>query len=114
MLAQKNTIRKQKEIERLFKQGRSSFDAVLGVKALPNETGATRAVVVVSTKVSKKAVERNTVKRRLSEIIRRALPRLREGVDMFVLALPAAKAADYPTLEASLIRHFRRLGIIKR
>ena len=113
MLSKKNKISKKKEVEKVFKNGKSSFDNLLGVKYLSSENKINRFVIVVSAKVSKKAVERNKIKRQLSEIIRLKLPQLNNGLDCFVLALPRVKEFGYHELEKSLSRHFKKLGLLK-
>lgn len=112
MLPKKFRLTKTKEIENLFKKGKSSFDKILGVKTLATENKISRFVIVVSTKVSKKAVMRNKIKRRLHEIIRLNLLKIKPGFDFFILALPAAKDCDYHTLEKSLQNHWQRMGIL--
>ena len=112
MLPKKFRLTKTEEIAKIFKNGRSSFDKILAVKMLAAENKAGRFVVVVSAKVSKKAVVRNKIKRRLHEIIRLNLPKIKSGLDFFILALPAAKEADYHDLEKSLQNHWQRLAIL--
>ena len=112
MLKKINRITKTKEIDGVFKNGRSSFDNILGVKILPAESKISRFVVVVSTKVSKKATLRNKIKRRLQEIIRLNLLKLKPNFDFFILALPASKDSGYHELEKSLLSHFKRSGVL--
>jgi len=114
MLAKKYKIQKKKEVEAVFKGGRSSFDDVAGVKILPTVQAHSRFVVVVSVKVSKKAVERNKLKRKLSELCRLALPQLNAGNDFFILALPGSAQKTYRELEHSLQKHFKKLGAYKQ
>ncbi len=114
MLKKIHRITKTKEIDKVFKDGRSSFDNILGVKMLPSDNKISRAAVVVSAKVSKKSTARNKIKRRLHEITRLYLPKLKLASDFFILALPAAKDCDYHELEKSLLYHFKRLGAPQR
>lgn len=113
MLPRKHTINKKKEIETLFQKGRSSFGGPCGVKVIKNNSEITRFAIVVPAKVAKKAVARNTIKRRLSEIARKELPFLQEGWDVFVLALPPAQGQTYRQLQQSLTHHLRRLHIYR-
>lgn len=109
MLAKKFRLTKKKEIEKLFKQGRSSFDDKLGIKMLANKQEYNRFVVVVSAKVSKKAVIRNKIKRRLSEIARLQYSHIRPGYDLFILALPKTIQHSYNDLDSSFVQHMRKL-----
>lgn len=111
MLPQINTISKRKEVEAVFKKGRSRFGFFCGVKVKKGETQHTRFVIVVPAKVIKKATGRNRVKRRISEIARIELPRLQPGWDIFILALPPAKESNYQELQRELTQHFRHLHL---
>ena len=111
MLGRKYKIHKKKEVEAVFKNGRSSFDNILGVKNLPTDKNVIRFVIVVSGKVSKKAVVRNALKRRLSELCRTNLSTLAPGNDFFILALPPSAKKTYQELGRSLLQHFKKLGV---
>ncbi len=67
---------------------------------MPNDVARLRIGFVVSKRISKRAVERNYIKRLLSEAIRTALPRLGVGLDIVVSARQQAGTADlsYPGL----------------
>lgn len=112
MLKKENRLTKKKEIELVFKEGKSSFDKITGVKALASENKTNRFAVVISNKVSKKAVVRNRKKRQLREIVRLNLPKLKLGFDFFILGLPGIVEADYHEMEKSLLGHFRKLGML--
>jgi len=112
MLNKKNKISKKKETENVFKKGKSSFDKFLGIKVLKTENKTTRFVIVVSTKVSKKAVERNKIKRQLSEIARLNLKMLKPSHDFFILALPPVINKNFHEIGESFLFHCRNLKAI--
>ena len=58
--------------------------------------------MVCSQKVSKKAVERNKIRRRVSDIIKRNFSKIKKGVDIVFIALPEAKKADYKLIEKTI------------
>jgi len=67
MLAAKNHLRKEADITRVYKRG--SYGAgggLLSVKATPNGHAESRAAIVVSKKINKRAVVRNRIRRRLA------------------------------------------------
>jgi len=109
MLNKKNKIQKKKEVDELFKKGRSSFDKFLGVKVLKTQNKINRFVIVVSTKVSKKAVERNRLKRQINEVVRLNLKRLEVGYDFFILALPPISQKNYHEIESLFLAHCKKL-----
>lgn len=90
MLAKEHRLRKQKDFEAVFKTGRYSRGVFLSLKAAKNNLAESRFGIVVSAKVSKKAVVRNKIKRRLRHIIHRRLPEVKDGFDVAVIAAPAA------------------------
>jgi ribonuclease P protein component len=77
---------------------------------LSNEEFATQSAVVVSRRVGS-AVIRNKVKRRLREIYRHELPKLRAGLWLVVTAKPGAATAPLATLRAEWLRLGARLSI---
>lgn len=103
------SLARKKDFDLVFKKGRSSFDTILGVKYLANDLKKNRLGIIISSKVSKKAVERNRLRRRLREIFR---PRLtaRSNCDFIAIALSGATAKTFSELERSVDRHLARLG----
>ena len=80
MLPKKNRLKNKKDFERVFKQGKGFKEDFLFFKITKNNLKENRFGFIVSLKVSKKAVLRNKVKRRLREIIKkRAGDKLIEG-----------------------------------
>lgn len=79
---------------------------------VPAATGECRLGMAVSRKVSKRAVERNRIKRLVRESFRARcaqLPRL----DVLVVARTSAASTDSPTLRADLDRAWQRLQSLK-
>lgn len=103
MLSAANRLRSDKEIETVFKKGRSIRGQLLGLKFTVRKEQPSRFAFIVSTKVSKKAVVRNKIKRRMREIVRPLLPQLLEPADVTVMAQNAAKDADFAALKQELI-----------
>src|SRR5947209_20584419 len=67
-------LRKGSEFQRVRQQGRSLTSRLLILAWIPNEVERPRVGFVVSKRISKHAVERNYIKRLLSEAIRPFLP----------------------------------------
>ncbi len=86
MLPFENRIKKRKDFERILKKGKLLHSEILTIKFLDNDLNRTRFGFVVSKKISKKAVTRNTVKRRLREQIRLKLTKLKKGFDVIIIA----------------------------
>lgn len=84
MLARSFRLRHSRDIERVYKQGRYGSSDHLSVKALIGRSPNSRAVVVVAKKVSKKAVVRNQLRRRVLEILAKHWQRIQPGCDIVV------------------------------
>lgn len=85
MLSASHRLRKDADIKTLFAKGKGVFDSVCGLKYRPNSLPETRFAVVVGTTVSKRAVVRNQIRRRLREVIRARLPGLKPGFDAVLI-----------------------------
>lgn len=112
MFLRKNRLTKNKDFDNAFKNGFSSFDAVLGVKAVRNDLDFCRIGIMVGTKISKKAVERNKIKRRLRAAIKNFLPHIKAGYDVVVIAQPLVVEKDFIEIKKSMHKHFKRLKLI--
>ena len=73
MLKINNRLKKQKDFENVFKTGKGFKQSSLYLKVQKNDLKSTRFGFIVSKKFSKKAVERNKIKRILREIIKKEL-----------------------------------------
>jgi len=68
---------------------------------------------VVSGRISKRAVDRNHIKRLLSEAMRVFLPRLPTGLDIVVSARQKASMADLHTLEQDMLTLLRKAQLLE-
>lgn len=74
-------------------------------------TAGRRFAFIVSTKVDKRAVVRNRIKRLIREIVYNELSRLAENMDVVVVV--KAKTSDtYDTLKPALMNLFHKAGIM--
>lgn len=96
--------------ERVFARAQRSRDRYFTVLARQGEeTPQARLGLAVSRRVDKRAVQRNRLKRLIRESFRHNKQRV-AGLDLVVIARPAAAAADNRTLFDALTRHWARLG----
>ncbi|HEY6411110.1 MAG TPA: ribonuclease P protein component, partial [Ktedonobacteraceae bacterium] len=101
-------LRKSREFQRVRQQGRSITSRLLILAWVPNEVGKLRIGFVVSKRISKLAVERNRVKRLLSEAIRRHLSELPTGWDIVLSARNHITVADLRALEEDIVNLLHR------
>ena len=104
---------KNKEFDRAFKVGQSFYGKILGLKAVNNDLPLTRLGVLISTKVSKKAVIRNHFKRQIREIIRSQMPRLKEGKDLVIIVFPEILDKKFEDIKIFLELALKRLNLYK-
>jgi ribonuclease P protein component len=113
VLEKKYRLTKKKDFKRVFVQGRIFGALFSAVKIKKNNLPCSRFGFVVSLKISKKAVERNKIRRRLQEAIRLNLSKIKKGVDVAVIAKPGIKGKQYGEIEEDLIAALDKAGIIK-
>ncbi|MEN9215985.1 MAG: ribonuclease P protein component [Gloeomargarita sp. HHBFW_bins_162] len=71
-----------------------------------------QAAVVVSSKISKKAVQRNRLKRQMRAAIRQLLPQCTPGWQMVITAQPPALTGQYSDFLRELEQLLQQAGII--
>jgi len=109
MLAKKCRLKKNKEFDLVFKEGKTVYGGVLGIKMRVNELGVNRFGVLLSTKVSKLAVVRNLYKRRIKSILKQEDLKIKTGYDCVAIVLPAIKNKNYQEIEAEIKTAFNKL-----
>lgn len=110
MLKKIYRLTKDKDFNRVFKEGNSSFNKMLGIKAVENGKGYSRFGILVGVKVSKKAILRNKIKRQIREIIKLDLKNIKSGFDYVIISLPAINGRSREEIEESLRDNIKRLN----
>lgn len=113
MLKQKNRIRLDKEFDRVFKAGQSFYGKDLGFKLAKNDLKVSRFGILINTKVSKKAVVRNKIRRQLRAILYQKLPQILTGFDLVIIVLPQILDKKFEEIEKLLLSGLSRLKIYK-
>lgn len=112
MLPTKYRLRLKNDFDRLFKEGKFAGQAFLTLGFIKNKLDNSRFAVIVAKKVSKKAVTRNLIKRKVMEIIRLKLFQIKPGFDLAFIAKPEIKGKKYKEIEAvalSLLKRARHI-----
>jgi len=113
MLAKSSRLAKAKDFEKIFKRGKSFYTKIFSIKALANESGINRYGIVISTKVSKKAVIRNKLKRRFQAALKEYDSQLKSGHDLVIIASPAAINLKYKVIKSELEKSLLTLKLFK-
>jgi len=98
----------RKQYQAVLGNGVRSSDVLLTVIARCNECHHSRLGVTVSKRVSKRAVDRNRLKRWFREDFR-LLRQAGDGLDVVVIAKNAALGSSSETLRASVDKHWQRI-----
>ncbi|MFA5020694.1 MAG: ribonuclease P protein component [Patescibacteria group bacterium] len=111
MIAQKNRLKKA-DFERIFRNGNKFYNQYCNIRYLPNGLGYCRFAIIVSNKISKKATERNTIRRRIKAIIVENLPNFSKDFDIVITVLPALSNLDYPNLKENLLNLLKKRQLL--
>ena len=106
-------LRKGSEFSRVRQQGRSLTSRLLILAWVPNEERKLRIGFIVSKRISKRAVERNYIKRLLGEAIRGLLPELPIGWDIVLSARNAITTVNVHVLEQDIVSLLQRARLLK-
>lgn len=109
MLPFKNRLKKEKDFQQVFNKGRFINSDLISVRFLGNSTDDTRVGFIVSKKVSKKAVLRNRVKRKLREVMRVNMEKIKGGFDIII----TAKSIELEEIDKTLEELLKRSNLIK-
>jgi ribonuclease P protein component len=113
MLAPKYRLTKEKDFKKINALGRSFFSPGLKLKYLANNQELSRFALVVSTKISKRATQRNRLKRQLREIIRLNQERVKAGYDIIISTKSPVLSKDYQELEKNVLVSLAKAGLLK-
>lgn len=99
MLPQKNRLIQDKDFNYIHKKGKFIGERFLAIKFLKNNFKVSRFGFLVGTKISKKAVTRNLVKRRLRESVRLKLDNIKTGYDVIFFTKPEIVEKSYEEID---------------
>jgi ribonuclease P protein component len=102
VLPKENRLKAKKDFEKAFKKGKGTKEGPLFLKVSENGLGLSRFGFIVSQKISKKAVLRNKIKRRLRELIGKRIKKLKKGIDYVFVALPSLEKKEFKDTEEIL------------
>jgi ribonuclease P protein component len=100
MLKKDQRITKKKEFDLVFKQGKSSYSPILGVKSLFNSLTLNRYGLIISNKVSKRANVRNNLRRKLRAQLYLLDSNIKPNSDILIIA--TIKAKDLTSAEIAI------------
>jgi len=102
MLPAPNRLIKKKDFDQIHKRGKFVAEKFLAIKFLKNNLDVSRFGFLVGTKISKKAVQRNLIKRRLRESIRLKLDTVSSGHDIVFFTKPEIEGKSYEEINEAV------------
>lgn len=99
MLPKSNRLKKKKDFERVFENGKTAKEGFLILKTAKNDLDVSRFAFVVSKKISAKAVVRNKVRRRLVAAVEKDFKGVKEGFDAVFIALPGLDKKNFSEIK---------------
>ena len=105
---------KEKEIKEVFKKGTTWRGKFLVLKIKKSNFVFSRWAFIVSTKVFKKAVARNRLRRLLRESLRGKIEAIKGGFDGIILALPNALEKNYREIDKEIEKLLRFANIYQK
>ena len=111
MLPKVNRLKKNKEFERVFKKGQSFREDFLILKAVSNNLKNSRFGFIVSSKILKKAVVRNKIKRWLRSAVLFQLKKdnkTEEPMDIVIIVKPGMPIKNFQEIEKIINKLFKK------
>lgn len=101
-------LKKNQEINIVSRHGKNITGGFIFLKFLNNHHTLNRFAFVVSLKISKKAVERNKIKRRMREIIQEEISQIKPGFDFLIIAKPGIINKNYKEIQDEIRSLFKK------
>lgn len=112
MLPKPNRLKKKKDFERVFKEGKGYKENFLYFKIANNGLKTSRFGFIVGKNFSGKATQRNRIKRRLREAVRMNLPNIKSGFDVIIIVLPGFAIDNFWETEEIIKKLFQKAKMI--
>jgi len=124
MLLKENRLKKMKDFDILFKEGRFVNDELVNMKIWRIEPDKypkrdykiedLKIGFVVSTKIVKSAVKRNRLKRQMREVVRLLLKadKLKVGFHIIIMAKVNIVGKNYSEIESSVVNVLNKGGVL--
>ena len=109
MLSQKNRLHKEKDINKVLKDGKTLFLPEFIIKYYFNNEKEIKVGFIISTKVDKRAVKRNILKRKLRETVKTILPNLEKGYHLLIIAKKSALKLNTTEIKQKFIFAFSQI-----
>ncbi|MFC1701102.1 ribonuclease P protein component [Patescibacteria group bacterium] len=112
MLPRKYKLKKKTDFKKVFDKGKYYQGRFISLKILKNDLEISRFGFIVGLKISKKAVDRNRIKRRLENTVQIIQKRIKFGFDVVVMVRPEIIEKKYTEIKENLLDLFKKSGLL--
>lgn len=112
MLPQKNRLKKGKDFQRVFKTGKGFREGFLFLKIAESGSENSRFGFSISKSFSKKSFLRNKMKRKLRELVRARIKKIKKRVDGLIVVYAGLEKNDLWEIEKNLNNLFKKAGLL--
>lgn len=113
MLPKNYRLRLKNDFDRLFKEGKFAGQSFLTLGFAKNTLNVSRFAVIVGKKVNKKAVVRNSIKRKIIEVLRLNLDKIKPSFDLVFIVKPEIQGKKYKEIELVVLGLLARARLIE-
>ena len=111
MLPQENRLRKKTDFSNVYQNGKAFYLDSVSIKFIKSNLDFSRIGFIASNKFSKKATERNKIRRQLRDIFAKKIASFREKVDMVVFVKRKEKM-EFLDLQNNIEKVLKKAKII--
>ncbi len=112
MIAKDIRISRKKDFDIILKSKSKFYSNNFVLRFSENELSKSRFCVVVSKKISKRAVDRNRIRRRIYEAIRLNYDKIKPGFDFMILTKLSVLKLNYHEIEKDILYIFKKSGVM--
>ncbi len=115
MIARTHRFHGYNSLNWAYRRGQAVRDSKIALKyAINSKRSSYRAAVVVSRKVSKSAVVRNRIRRRIYEVIRECEPQIKDSYDLiFSVYSDSIAELPYSELKQLIVNQLRQAQVVE-
>lgn len=114
MLPRQQRLTHQTDFKRVYVAGKGASGRLLRIRYCETKSPTTRFGIVVANTVSKRATVRNTIKRRLREVVRQLYVNTRLSRDIVISATPRAVGVSSIDLRQELTTLLTRTHLLQQ
>lgn len=114
MLAKKFRLTESGDFRKVQEKGKTYQSDNFGIAILErNDTNPSRFAFIISTKIAKDAVDRNTIRRHMSETVRLLTNYIKDGLDVVFLAKTSIIRVPADGIVREVRNAVRESGLLK-